>query len=121
MSPTPRILRRLVAPLIAVTMLAACGGEDPRLAGLSAGISKDSAIAAMGGASPRRTDAYLVGGQFIEAMLFNPARSAPEGSDTLPDRDLTPLVAVNGLLVGWGWAQWDSVAAAHNIQVAPKN
>ena len=38
----------------------------------------------------------------------------------LEPRSMTPVVAVNGALQGWGWAYWDSVAAANKYEVPPK-
>lgn len=113
--------RRYLAPTILLSsLLAGCGpGEDTRVANLTVGISKDSAITAMGGERPSRIDPYLTGGQYIESMLYIRPGGEPTGTDTIPDRERTPVVVINGLLTGWGWAYWDSVASANNIPVAP--
>lgn len=89
------------------------------MASLTVGISKDSAITAMGGERPSRIDPYLTGGQYIESMLYLRPGEAATGTDTIPDRERTPVVVINGLLTGWGWAYWDSVATANNIPVPP--
>jgi hypothetical protein len=107
---------RLVPALVTLAALAACGPKDKRLAELTVGISKDSALKVMGVEKPTRIDPYLTEGKFIELMYF----AAPGVVDSVPDRDMTPLVAVNGLLIGWGWETLDSVAGATKIQVAPK-
>jgi len=114
-------LRRLAAPLVLAVAAAACSREDPRVANLSVGISKDSAITAMGGERPSRIDPYLTGGQYIEAMYYIRPGGEPAAGESVPDREQTPVVAVNGILTGWGWAHWDSVASANNIPVAPKD
>lgn len=101
--------------------VASCGtGEDPRLENLTVGISRDSTIAVMGGERPSRVDPYLVGGNYIESMLFVRPGTEPAGADTLPDRERTPVVVINGTLSGWGWDYWDSVATAHNIPLSPE-
>jgi len=94
-------------------LLAACG--DARLRKLSVGISKDSTIQIMG-AKPDRAEAYLTGGQAIEALFFGPAGA---DSGQTPEEKLTPVVIVNGQLVGWGREEWQKVATEHNIQVKP--
>ena len=110
MKPTLPIALALAAAL------AACSSEDTRLKQLTVGISKDSALKVMGTAQPVRADAYLIDGKSLEILYFAPRRSA----DSLPDRQLAPLVAVNGQLIGWGWEILDSVAAATKIPVAAK-
>jgi hypothetical protein len=42
----------------------------------------------------------------------------PGQGDSVPDRKLSPVVVVDGKLVGWGWKTWDSVAEANHIPVA---
>ena len=106
----------LPAVLALAAALAACASGDARLEQLSAGISKDSALKVMGATPPVRTDPFLTDGKFIEVMYFAPAGS----TDSLPDREMSPLVTVDGKLVGWGWESLDSVAAATKIPVAAK-
>jgi hypothetical protein len=36
------------------------------------------------------------------------------------DRNMEPVIVIDGKLAGWGWSYWDSLAAAHKIPVAPK-
>ena len=97
--------------------LAACSsGGDARFEQLSVGITKDSVLKLMGAQAPTRTDPFLTDGKFIEVMYFAPAGT----TDSLPDREMSPLVTVDGKLVGWGWETLDSVAAATRIPVAAK-
>jgi hypothetical protein len=103
----------LPAALLAAA-LAACGGSDKRLENLSVGISKDSVIQVMGVEKPRRIDPFLVNGHYIEAMYF-PKLDADTGS--IPDREMAPVVVIDGVLAGWGWKSWDSIAAANQIVV----
>ena len=105
----------LAATILSLAALAACASGDARVKQLTVGISKDSALKVMGVAQPTRTDPYLTDGKTIELMYFAPAGS----TDSVPDREMTPLVAVNGLLIGWGWETLDSVSTSTKIQVAP--
>jgi hypothetical protein len=102
--------------LAAAGLLAGCGSRDARLEQLTVGISKDSALALMGIEKPKRIDPYLVAGKYIEIMYFNPGGAA----DSVPDRETSPLIAVDGVLRAWGWNSLDSLSAATKIQVAPK-
>lgn len=111
-----RVRPAAVAALLAL-VIAGCERADTRLEHLSAGIAKDSALALMG-ATPERTDPYLYQGQYIEALFF--ARPGGSGPEAKEDRRMSPVIVINGQLAGWGWAYWDSVAAANSIPVAPK-
>ena len=110
MKPTLPVVLALAA------LLTGCSSGDARFKQLAVGITKDSALKVMGAQAPTRTDPYLTEGKFIEIMYFAPAGS----TDSLPDREMSPLVAVDGKLVGWGWEVLDSVAAATKIPVAEK-
>ena len=106
MSKPTRVL--LVAAII---LLAACG--DSRLRKLSVGMSKDSTILVMGG-RPDRAEAYLTGGQMIEALFYGKAGA---DSGATPEAELVPVVIVNGQLQSWGKEEWEKVAAEHRIQI----
>jgi hypothetical protein len=96
-----------------------CGRDDPRLRTLSTDISRDSAVAIMGGASPDRPYLYLVDGHQVEALVFR--REGAEGpADSLTRAQLSPVVVVDGKVTGWGWNYWDSVAGANQIKVDPE-
>jgi len=107
-----------VAMCVALSaVLLACGGSDTRFQKLTVGISRDSALKLIGVEKPARVDPFLVSGHYIEAMYY-----AKPGADTvgLADRKMSPVVLVDGKLVGWGWKAWDSVAGANKIAVASK-
>jgi hypothetical protein len=101
--------------LVLAAALAGCSSGDARFKQLTVGISKDSALKVMGAAQVR-ADGYLIDGKSLEVLYFAPAGS----TDSLSDREMSPLVAVNGQLIGWGWETLDSVAAATKIPVAAK-
>ncbi len=106
------------AAVFALLVLSACERADPRLEHLTVGIGKDSVIAVMKGEQPKRVDPYLNNGQYLEALLY--PRQGKTDSVGGADRNMIPVVVINGKLAGWGWAYWDSAAAANHISVAPK-
>ncbi len=107
-----------IAALASLLALAACERADSRLERLTVGIGKDSVIAVMNGEKPKRVDPYLNNGQYLEAMLY--PRQGKTDSASTADRNMTPVVVINGKLAGWGWNYWDSAATANHIPVAPK-
>jgi hypothetical protein len=111
-------------PLIAVLILAACG--DARVRKLGVGMTRDSALKILALDTPTpdslphvyRSDRYLINGM-TEIWFYTPTRAkAPK--DTVPEKDLTPIVMHDGKLTGWGWAHYDSVAKALGILVRPR-
>ena len=110
------VTRRVGAALGVAGLLVLMGCErgDPRLAKLSIGMGKDSALAAMQG-KPTVMEPYLINGLYIEGMFY--ARPGKTDSTSRAQRNMTPIVLVNGKLIGWGWEVWDSVAAANKIPV----
>jgi hypothetical protein len=114
-SRMPRWRAVLVVGLAMV--LTACERPDARLEQLTVGISKDSVLRIMGG-TPERIDPVLVKGQYIEPMYF--AKPGASDPDSRLDRNMSPVVLIQGTLAGWGWNYWDSVATQYKIQVAPR-
>jgi hypothetical protein len=108
----------LLIPMMLVgAAVTACAGSDKRLEKLSVGIPKDSVFQVMGVEKPRRIDPYLVNGHYVEAMYW-----AKVDADTggIPDREMAPVVVIDGVLAAWGWKRWDSIAAANRIAVQPR-
>jgi hypothetical protein len=106
----------VVPVLLLGAALAACS-SDPRLKKLTVGIPKDSALVVMGGEKPARASRYLADGHILEALYFNKPGA---GSDSVPDRKRSPVILVDGVLIAWGWKQWDSIAVANKIVVEQK-
>ena len=115
-SPTRSTL--LVAPLVGLMLLSACSRKDARLEKITAGISKDSVLTIMEVDKAQRVDPFLVNGQFVETMYFTMPGATDSASIT--DRKMSPVILVDGKVVGWGWKQWDSVAADKKIVVPEK-
>ena len=76
-------------------MSTACQSEDARVASLQTGITKDSVHVVMG-APDVPPQAYLMGGQYIEILMFrSDGKSGP--ADGLQRKSLLPLVIVDGV------------------------
>ena len=124
--------RRLVCGLAAGgTALVSVACSDTRLENLSAGISRDSALAilnegASGDSLARvyRQDSYLLqnreGNAHVANILFYNRRGIKEAENpTLSRDDTTPIVVSDGKVIGWGWTYYDSLAKANNIPARP--
>jgi len=109
-------MKTIIRAGAALLLLAACSGTDKRLELLTAGISKDSVSTLMGIEKPQRVDPYLIHGKYLEVMYYR----RPGKSDSMPDRKLSPLIVVDGVLASWGWDALDSLARVTRIQVAPR-
>jgi hypothetical protein len=111
------VSRTVVFALLLGGLVAACKRSDPRFEKLTVGMPKDSALAVMGVEKPVRVDPYMVSGHYIEAMYF--ARSDAD-TGKVPDRELSPVIVIDGNLAAWGWERWDSIATANKIRVERK-
>ena len=121
-----------VTALWALASLAAC--QDKRVKQLDTGITRDSVVSvisqdAKGGAptdsfpNVYSRERYLIEGKQFEVLYFTPDnQKRPNKSgvvikDTLPWKELTPLVFIDNKLVGKGWDKWDSISKANRIPV----
>jgi hypothetical protein len=123
-----RHIRRIAGALATVSFaaLAACG--DSRIKKLTVGIPKDSVLKILtlesapveGDSIPNvyRSERYLWDGHQITAWFYSKA-GKKAGRDTIPEKDLTPIVLRDDTLTGWGWQHFDSVAKANNIPAHP--
>lgn len=116
---------RVVFLALSVSSLAACG--DANIRKLTVGLTRDSVLKVLGQGSVSsdttpnvyREERYLYAGQMITILLYSNT-GKEEGVDTLPERELTPVVLRNDTLTGWGWAYHDSVARAINFVIKPR-
>ena len=106
-----------LAALSLVIVAVGCEREDARLKKLTVGISKDSAIAAMG-AKPDRIEPYLIHAQYIQTLFFARSGKTDEASRAL--HKMAPVVTIGEKVVGWGWPYWDSVAGKNGIVIPEK-
>lgn len=117
---------RLVLPAILLALLAGCG--DANIEKLTVGIRRDSVLKILGQGSTAtdttpnvyREERYLQNGHMITMLLYTKT-GKEEGVDTIPDRELTPVVLLDDALTGWGWTHHDSVARANNIVIKPRD
>jgi hypothetical protein len=123
------------AALSAAAFLAAC--QDKRVKALDTGITRDSAVSVIAqdlkpGSPPDsfpnvyKREKYLMGGKNYEVLYFNSDNKkqvvvngvAPK--DSIPMKELTPIVFMENRLLGKGWDFWDSVAKANNIPIVKR-
>jgi hypothetical protein len=104
--------------VLSLIVVSACSKKDERLDKLSKGIGKDSVLAVMGVEKAQRIVPYLASGHYIEAMYFT--KPGPADSASVVLRNMSPVVMIDGKVIGWGWSTWDSVAANNAIELPPK-
>lgn len=117
--------RSTLAALAALAILEGCG--DRNIGKLSVGIARDSVIRILARGSTAkdstpnvyREERYLYGGHFITMLMYS-STGKKEGTDTIPEAELIPVVLVDDTLTGWGWEHRDSVARANNIVIKPR-
>ena len=126
----------LRAGLVALAALAAC--QDSRVKAVDTGISRDSALkvltqdakpaieakpGTMGApvdqnpANIYRRDQFLINGVSTEVLYFD-SKNRHLGQidrDTVPWKDLSPVVLVNNKVQGKGWDYLDSIYKANKI------
>ena len=113
----------LLAAVAGTTILGAC--TDKRVKEVDAGITRDSLLTVIGKGSrgndsmPNvyRTDRYLIDGKTYEIFYFSGTSKHLFGDvkDTLPWKELTPIVMVDRVVMGKDWAYLDSLSSAHKI------
>jgi hypothetical protein len=123
-----RYPRSILAVFGAAAVAIACGDKTVRQ--VDSGISRDSAINLLTGGTPgtnsdtfknvHRRSRYLLQGKEMEVLWFTATGAVP-GKDTLPFRELTPIVVFDGKVIGKGWDFWEKTAAENNIPVPPKD
>ena len=109
--------------LSGAALLAGC--KDKRVEQVNAGITRDSLLTVIGKGSPGvdsipnvyRSDRYLIDGKTYEIFFFSGSGKHLFGpvKDTLPWKELTPIVMVDRRVMGKDWAYLDSLSNAHKI------
>lgn len=114
----------------ALIALVACG--DARLSKLSVNMTKDSLAAVMKSA-PHRTQSLLLNGKVWDVSVYDYGQkplppvtvktsmgSDSTVADSIPWRKMSPVVTIDGKVVGWGWGWWDKESAKLRIPLVPK-
>jgi len=120
----------VLAAISCATLLGACR-QDERVKAVDAGITRDSLLTVIGAGArgndsmPNvyRTDRYLIDGKTYEVFYFSGTSKHLFGAvkDTLPWKELTPIVMVDRLVMGKGWTYLDSLSTAHKIPVRKRD
>ena len=107
--------------------LATVGCGDRNIRNLEVGLPRDSVLKILGQGSTAtdstpnvyREERYLHDGHFITLLMYS-STGKKEGTDTIPEEQLIPVVLRDDTLTGWGWDHTDSVANANNIVLKPR-
>ena len=112
--------------MVSLVTLVAC--EDKRVKALDTGMSIDSAVAILSPGAKRTQagldssaanvawqDRYLIAGKNYEIIYFSSKNEKRSGDSAL--KDVTPVVFVDGKMIGKGWDFWDSTSKALKIPV----
>ena len=110
---------------MSLVTLAAC--EDKRVKALDTGISMDSAVAILSPGAKRTQagidtnsanvaweDRYMISGKNYEIVYFSAKNEKRSGRDSV-FKGTTPVVFVDGKMIGKGWGFWDSVSTVLKI------
>jgi hypothetical protein len=116
-----------VTTLATFSSLVILGCGDRNIGKLTVGITRDSVLKVLAIGSTTtdstpnvyREERYLQNGRFITLLMYSPT-GKKQGTDTLPEEELIPVVLRDDTLTGWGWKHTDSVAAANNIVLKPR-
>jgi hypothetical protein len=114
-----------LATLLTVATLTGCG--DRNISKLTVGITRDSVIKILGQGSSGtdstpnvyREERYLNDGHMITMLMYS-STGKKEGTETIPEEELLPVVLVDDTLTGWGWEHHDSVANVNRIVIKPR-
>lgn len=116
---------RLAVTLAAAVAVAACQRTDPRIEKLTRGISQDSALTILNDGKPATgvlphaftTGEMLVNGANYTVLYYSDKLDEGETAADVTQREVTPLVIQNGVLVGWGWEFFNNMSSQTHFAV----
>ncbi|MEO7965947.1 MAG: hypothetical protein ABIT38_18710 [Gemmatimonadaceae bacterium] len=105
----------------AALLLVACG--DSRVRGLEFGMTKDSVLKVISQGAPAgdslpnvyKYAQYFVDGKMFDVYFFEPKGRKAWKDPDVTDRELTPIVLVDGKLEGTGWSYMDGLTAQYKV------
>jgi hypothetical protein len=118
--------RHHVIALAALSVLALSACQDKRIRELDVGISKDSALKILADGRLGTADTipniyrhnrYFVQGREFDIYLFDAEDRKAWTDPEVLDKDLTPVVVVDGKVDGWGWGHMDDVTSKYGIRM----
>ncbi len=127
-----RFVGRRALGLLAMSGAALLGGcKDKRVEEVNAGITRDSLLTVIGKGSrgvdslPNvyRSERYLIDGKNYEIFFFSGTSKHLFGpvKDTLPWKELTPIVMVDRVVMGKNWPYLDSLSTANKIPLKKRD
>jgi len=120
----------LTRTISAATLLALVACGDARLGKLSVSMTTDS-LAAIMKSTPHRTQHFIMNGKVWELSVYDygskplppvqvkTSMGDSTVTDSIPWRKLSPVVSIDGKVVGWGWGWWDKESAKLGIPLVP--
>ena len=114
----------MVAAFGAIALLSAC--EDKRVSKLEAGAGRDSVLNALASEHKNTSAApdsmpnvymkerYFVNSKNYEVLYYEP-NNKRAGRDTVEYKKLTPIILIDGKMVGKGWDVYDSLVTADKL------
>jgi hypothetical protein len=111
----------------ALLAVACTGGEpaetDPRINSLTLGIRRDSVLRILGSgttgdslANVYRREMYLLNGSMTEILFYSAAGLKEGQGEAAAESTLRPVILTDGVVTGWGWATFDSLARLNDIR-----
>lgn len=110
---------RLAITILAASTVAACQRTDPRVEKLATGITRDSALVILNdGTAPANgvlphvvsSGDMLVNSASYTVLYYSDKLGEGMTAADVKQRDVTPLIIQNGVLVGWGWEFFNNMA-----------
>ena len=118
--------------LSAVTLLALVACGDARLGKLAVNMTTDSLAVIMKG-PPHRTQNFILNGKVWDLSVYDYGSKALPSvvvktsmgadstvTDSIPWRKMSPVIIIDGKVVGWGWGWWDKESAKLGIPLIPE-
>ena len=123
MTSSSRLRRRTGIALATAGILSLVACSDSRLRALDAGISKDSVLKIISAGAPAgdslpnlyKQTQYFVDGKMFDIYFFEPKGRKIWKDPEVSDKELTPIVLIDGKFDGSGWTYMDGLSEKYKI------